>query len=259
MTEELQMRIFGGEELPTLIYLPGTHGDWTLNGGFRRKVANRVRLIEFTFPRTLEWSLEDYASNVEQKLAENNIGAGWILAESFSSQIAWAMAGRNSTDFRIQAMILAGGFVRHPVIPSVRLAKTLTERIPLWLLRMMLKGYSVYACARENNSIEIRAELKEFVERRTKDDLRAAAHRLDLIAHSDLRSIARASKVRLFYLTGLVDPIVPWPLVRPWVKKNCMGYQDERILFGSDHHVLGSAKKSSEQILRWMTHSRDQQ
>lgn len=259
MTDELKIRVSGNESLPTLIYLPGTHGDWTLNGGFRRAIGNRVRLVEFTFPRTLEWSLDDYAQNVERKLTEMNIPQGWILAESFSSQVAWAMAGKNSKSLKIEAIILAGGFVRHPILPSVRLARVLTENIPSWTLRLILKGYSIHASARENNSSEIRAELKEFVERRTKEDLRAAAHRLSLIAQNDLRPIARASAVPLFYLTGLIDPIVPWPFVKPWLEKNCAGYRACKILAGSDHHVLGAAKKSSEQILKWMLYSNDTQ
>jgi len=32
MAEELQLRIHGQASLPTLIYLPGLHGDWTLIG-----------------------------------------------------------------------------------------------------------------------------------------------------------------------------------------------------------------------------------
>ena len=37
MDEKLQLRIYGDDSLPTLIYLPGLHGDWTLIGGFRKQ------------------------------------------------------------------------------------------------------------------------------------------------------------------------------------------------------------------------------
>ena len=253
MTDELKIRVGGDESLATLIYLPGTHGDWTLNGGFRREIGNHVRLVEFTFPRTREWSLDNYADAVEQKLLENNIEQGWILAESFASQIAWAWAGRNSKQFRIEGIILAGGFVRHPIIPAVEMAKVLTRNIPPSMLKMILWLYTLYARNREGDSPEIRSALREFVERRTKVDLLAAAHRLELIAQNDLRSIARQTSVPVFYLTGLFDPIVPWPFVQPWLKNNCRNYGGWKIIGASDHHVLGAAKPSAEQILKWLT------
>jgi len=53
MAEELQLRIHGEGSLPTLIYLPGLHGDWTLIGGFRQALAGRARFVEVTYPRTL--------------------------------------------------------------------------------------------------------------------------------------------------------------------------------------------------------------
>lgn len=252
MDEEIQIRIQDGNG-PTLVYLPGTHGDWTLNTAFRRAIHGRARLVEFTFPRTLEWSLQDYASAVEKTLLENNITRGWILAESFASQVAWAWAAQNSKNFQVQGIILAGGFVRHPMIPAVHFAKFLTRHIPLPVLKLILWFYTIYARIRENDSPEIRAALKEFVHRRTKIDLLAAAHRLDLIARNDLRPVACESAVPVFYLTGLIDPIVPWPFVQHWLRRNCAGYRNWKMIFTSDHHVLGAGKKSADQISNWLS------
>ena len=251
MREQLQIRIQEGNG-PTLIYLPGTHGDWTLNTAFRREINGRACLVEFTFPRTLEWSLADHAGAVEQKLLENKIERGWVLAESFASQVAWAWVAQNSKAFQIEGIILAGGFVRHPIIPAVHFAKFLTRNMPLFLLKIILWFYTVYARAREGDSIKVRAALREFIQRRTRKDLFAAAHRLELIAQNDLRSIARNVEISVFYLTGLIDPIVPWPFVQPWLRKNCAGYRDWKIIFTSDHHVLGAVKKSVRQILQWI-------
>jgi hypothetical protein len=251
MNDELQIRIQNGNG-PALIYLPGTHGDWTLNGGFRRAIGNGVRLVEFTFPRTQTWSCENYADAIVAKLAENKITTGWILAESFASQIAWALVKQNSKLFQPLGIILAGGFVRHPIIPAVRLAKFIATTIPLWVLNPILFAYVLYARIRENNSPEIRAELSEFAERRTKEDLLAAAHRLQLIAITDCRQTAQVNQIPLFYLTGLIDPIVPWPLVHPWIRSNCSSLRDFKIVWASDHHVLGAAKKSAKQILDWI-------
>ena len=43
MDEQLQLRIKGEASLPTLVYLPGLHGDGTLIGGFLRALGGRVR------------------------------------------------------------------------------------------------------------------------------------------------------------------------------------------------------------------------
>ena len=109
MKEELQMRVHGDAGTPTLIYLPGLHGDWTLIGRFRKALKQRVRFVEVTYPRTLEWSLEDYAAGVEAALADRGINRGWVLAESFSSSVAWRLVSRKN--FRIDGLVLAGGFV----------------------------------------------------------------------------------------------------------------------------------------------------
>ena len=82
--EKLQIRIHGAAHLPTLIYLPGLHGDWTLIGDFRKHLAGKVRFVEFTYPRTLTWSLDDYAEAIEKSLAQNGITSGWLLGESCS-------------------------------------------------------------------------------------------------------------------------------------------------------------------------------
>src|SRR5437870_11774713 len=96
MSEQLQIRIHGPDSLPTLVYLPGLHGDWTLIGRFRRALNGRVRFVEITYPRTLAWSLEDYAAGGEAALAENGITRGWLLGESFSSTVVWPVAARKT-------------------------------------------------------------------------------------------------------------------------------------------------------------------
>ena len=113
MAEELQLRVHGAASLPTLIYLPGLHGDWTLAGGFLRALGGQARFVEMTYPRTLTWSLEDYAAAIETALARAGIPDGWLLGESFGSQPLWALVGRGK--FPARGVILAGGFVKHPM------------------------------------------------------------------------------------------------------------------------------------------------
>src|SRR6266581_2496895 len=138
--EHLQLRIHQGASPATLIYLPGLHGDWTLIGRFRAALRGRLRFVEITYPRTLTWSLEDYAQGVEQALAESGITRGWLLGESFSSAILWTMVKRKR--LQIEGVILAGGFVRHPSIWGVRLAERICGAISLTLLTRVLFGYA---------------------------------------------------------------------------------------------------------------------
>jgi pimeloyl-ACP methyl ester carboxylesterase len=251
MVEELQVRIHGSDSLPTLVYLPGLHGDWTLIGSFRRALGGRVRFVEITYPRTLTWSLEDYAAGVETELARHGITRGWLLAESFSSQVLWPLVGRRR--FQAEGVILAGGFVRHPMIWGVRLAEYFCGAISLGLLTRILFGYARIARLRKRNSPEAKAALDEFLARRTGLDQQAAKHRLHLLAKNDPCDIARNVNVSVYAITGLFDPIVPWVTVRRWLKKNCPALKDYQIIRRSDHNVLGNAARASaDYVLGWM-------
>jgi pimeloyl-ACP methyl ester carboxylesterase len=251
MGEEIQLRIHGDATLPTLIYLPGLHGDWTIIGGFRRALAGRVRFVEFTYPRTLDWSLDDYAAGIEAALAKNGITTGWLLGESYGSQIVWPLVARGK--FPAQGVILAGGFVKHPLRGAVRLAETLTGKIPLALIVWIIFSYAKIARYRFRHSPETLATIDEFVSRRTELDRRAAQHRLHLIATNDPRAIAMETRLPVFCLTGWLDPVVPWPLVRRWLRKNCPALREYKIIRRADHNVLGTASHASaEQVLQWM-------
>ena len=252
MTEKLEMRVYGDASLPALIYLPGLHGDWTLVGSFLHALGGRVRFVEFTYPRTLTWSLEDYAREVEAALAERGIVRGWLLGESFGSQVLWSLVARER--FQIEGLILAGGFVRHPMRWGVRLAKRLCGGIPLALVTRILFGYAKVARFRYRHAPEVLANIKEFIDRRTELDRDAAVHRLRLIAQHDPRPIARQVNLPVYALTGLVDPIVPWFWVRLWLKKNCPSLREYKIIGCADHNVLGTGSQpAAEQVLRWMT------
>src|SRR5687768_14856871 len=137
---ELQMRVHGDRGRPTLVYLPGLHGDWTLVSSFRVALGDRVQFVEFAYPRTVTWTLEEHARAVLDKLAAHDIREGWILAESFGSVVAWAVLGEltgrrragdgapyQAASFEVKGVILAGGFVRYPFSLMVRLARALNR------------------------------------------------------------------------------------------------------------------------------------
>ncbi len=251
MAEELQLRIHGEASLPTLIYLPGLHGDWTLIGGFRHAIAGKVRFVEITYPRTLTWSLDDYAAAVDNALAKNGITRGWLLGESFSSQVVWAMVARGQ--FPAQGIILAGGFVKYPLRRAVWLLEKITDRISSAVLVRIIFGYAKVARFRYRRSPQTLPSLDEFISRRTELDRRAAQHRLQLLAENDPRPIARQTKLPVFGLSGFFDPIVPWPRVRHWLRKHCPALRDYRVLKRADHNVLSTApEEAAEQVLCWI-------
>ncbi len=251
MAEELQLRIYGDASLPTLIYLPGLHGDWTLIGGFRHAIGDRARFVEITYPRTITWSLDDYAAAVETALADNGITNGWLLGESFSSQVVWAMVARGK--FKARGAILAGGFVKYPMHRAIRLAEKITAHISTRLLVWIIFGYARVARFRYRRSPQILASLDEFIARRTELDRRAAQHRLRLVAENDPRPIARQTRLPIFGLSGFFDPIVPWPRVRRWLRKHCPALRGYRVILRADHNVLSTAPKAAaKQVRCWI-------
>src|SRR6266487_1927130 len=201
MTDDLKMRVHGEALLPTLVYLPGMHGDWTLVSSFRAAIAGRVRFVEFTYSRTTTWSLDDYARGIEGMLLAKGIERGWLLGESFGSQPAWQVIKRSlnrqgaqyesrpnpspsqegsqcsdalgqfparegsgvgfsgnkvgeSVGFQPQGLVLAGGFVRHPVIWAVRMAGRVSARVPMRVVKLFCVVYARYATFRHKSAPE---------------------------------------------------------------------------------------------------------
>lgn len=254
--DQIQLRVQGDPLRPTLIYLPGLHGDWTLIGSFRRALRDRVRFVGVTYPRTLTWSIQDYAAGVENALAEGEIESGWLLGESFSSVVVWPLIERKR--FKIEGLILAGGFVEHSMRWGARLLEYVGGAVPLSLVTGILFCYAKVARYRYRHSPETRADVREFIARRSNElDRRAAVHRLQLVAESDPRAIARKVGVPVFALTGAVDPIVPWMLARRSLRKNCSVLREYKIFWRADHNVLSTAANAAaDQVVNWINQAR---
>ncbi|MBG87513.1 MAG: hypothetical protein CMO80_11520 [Verrucomicrobiales bacterium] len=247
----LQIRVHGDDNRPTLIYLPGIHGDWTLVTAFRLLVQDRVRFVEFTYPRTTSWSLEEYAAGVVKKLDEKGIRDGWLLAESFGSQLVWPMVGKGM--FKPEGIILAGGFGPHPFKLGVHLSKLLCAAIPMAGVWLALAFYKLVSRIRFRNQAESMAAVEEFVERRTYEDKCAMTHRLRLIAANQPKELASKIEAPIYHLSGLWDIVVPWGAARRWVKKHVPKYQGQKLVAAADHTVLPmTPKQSAESILGWM-------
>jgi pimeloyl-ACP methyl ester carboxylesterase len=263
--EELQTRVFGDATLPALIHLPGLHGDWTLVTGFRVALKDRVRFVEITYPRSLLWSIDDYTNAIEQTLLSQGITHGWVIGESFGSQFAWELMAGNlpgtsrsqadgdKTRFKVDGIILAAGFVKHPWKHGPGLMRWLGEKTTMKQYARELKLYACYARFRHRHSPEALGSLNEFVARRTNMDRRAMWHRLALLDQYDPRPVARQTHAPVYYLAGCVDPLVPWPLVRGWLRRNCPGYRTGRTFWLSDHNVLGcSPARAADQVVKWI-------
>jgi pimeloyl-ACP methyl ester carboxylesterase len=260
--ERLLIRVHGDASLPTLIYLPGLHGDWTLVSSFRAAVAGCVRFVEFTYPRSLTTSAADYAAWVEEALAAQGITQGWLLAESFGSQVAWALIERHlsrqsaasgirhpGSGLGLDGLILVGGFVKHPWPWGARFLRWQAAHTPARLLRVALRGYEAYAGFRHRHAPETQASIREFVERRTPLDSEAIRARLELIAANDPRPIARRTTLPVHYLAGLVDPLVPWPFVRWWLRRHCPAYRGGTTLWSADHNALATKPRLAAEFV----------
>ncbi|HTV39776.1 MAG TPA: alpha/beta hydrolase [Candidatus Sulfotelmatobacter sp.] len=252
MEEKLELRVYGDPSLRALVYLPGLHGDWTIIGGFRAAVAGRVRFVEMTYPRTLTWSLDDYAAAIEEELSKLGITHGWLLGESFGSQPMWKLIANGK--FRAQGAVLAGGFVRYPAQWFMQLLEKATGHGLSVLLVKIMFGYARFARYRYRRSPQTLATLDEFLARRRRpQDREAAEHRLQLVDGNDPRKIAMTAQIPIFGLTGILDPIVPWPATRRWLKRNCPALRDYKIVRRADHNVLSTGtKESAKWILEWM-------
>jgi pimeloyl-ACP methyl ester carboxylesterase len=57
----------------------------------------------------------------------------------------------------------------------------------------------------------------------------------------------------IFGLSGFLDPIVPWCLVRPWLRRYVPSLRAYRVIASADHNVLGTApEEAASQVLRWI-------
>ncbi len=256
MEETLEIRTHAGLRGPPLVYLPGLHGDWTLVPAFRAALAGRVPFVEITYPRTLSWTLADYAREIDAALAARGLESGWLLAESFGSQVAWAMLAQPTRRFRAEGVVFAGGFVRYWNAGLVRGTRRLLNGVSAQSLQRSLRRYAWLVRHLRYRRSPGRPDLNEFLARRTPLDKDAAAHRLTLIADADWRGVAAVTELPVFHLTGFFDPVVPWWPVRRWLRRHCPGYRGARLVFASDHNVLGwAARAAADQVVAWMAQS----
>ncbi|UPT72713.1 MAG: alpha/beta hydrolase [Elusimicrobiota bacterium] len=225
---------------PNLVYLPGIHGDWGLIGAFRRALGDRVRFVEFAYSKD-DVTLEHLAELVHAELEKAGVRSGWLLGQSFGSQVAWALIARG---FKADGVVLAGGFAKHPWPWGARLFRALLSAVPYGVINPVYKGYTVLCNAVARRGPEEAEELMAFARARGGRDWKATTWRLKLIAEGDPGPVVRGFAAPVHYLGGGIDPLVPWPLVVRGLRRDCPGYKGEVILPYADHNVLGSSPAS---------------
>lgn len=251
-----------GGALPTLIYLPGLHGDNTLTGEFRRELVGKAELLCFGYPRdsSLYWTFDDYARALDEFLGKQGAKHGWILAESFGSQVAWAWLERqhmqesgdsgSGSSWTCDGLILVGGFVSHPWPRMAALAERFLGRASDRMARALLGMYQAFSGIRHRGDPRKAEALAEFVRKRmVSGDRDHLQQRLRIMLASDWRATAKRTAIPVWYVSGFWDVIVPWGPVRRWLVRECPGYKGFRIMGGSDHGVLFS---QPEEATRWI-------
>ena len=253
---EIKLRVDGIPSNICLVYLPGVHGDWTLLTSFRDFAKEKFFLVQITYPRTLSWTMDDYGKAVADAIDRLGIKQAWVLAESFSSQVAWAWLDRihQASSFEFLGIILAGGFVRYPFPWIVRVVERFFELTPWRLWKVLFWIYVRYSTFRHRNAPASAHTVHQFIARRTKLDIAAMCRRLNLLAGYDPRSIAPKTTCPIYLLAGTIDPIVPaWPVLL-WLRKNCPAFKGHRLIWPADHNVLGTEpEKSLRQIAEWIS------
>jgi pimeloyl-ACP methyl ester carboxylesterase len=249
-----ESRFFPRSGSPVLVYLPGLHGDSTLFTSFRVQACKHVQVLEFDYPRSMTWSVEDHAEFVLQEVHRHNIESAWLLAESYGSQVAWSLAQRAlDSSFCIHGIILAGGFVRYPFPALASVAERVLQAFPFPVWEILLSAYAGYAKFRHRHAPETKAAIDEFIRRRTPEDLAAMVHRLKLIIQNDPRAIARHVDFPVYLLAGAIDPVVLTSPVLRWLRRNCPSFSDHRIIWPADHNILATEpRKALVQILQWL-------
>lgn len=244
----VRVRVHSGSG-PTLVYLPGLHGDWGLIGAFRRALGARARFVEVAYPEHPH-SLEELTMAVESALSAEGVRSGWLLMQSFGSQVGWSLLSRG---FKADGVILAGGFVRHPTPWGAAAMRPLLDGPWSAAIRPPYRALTALGNALSRRDAQSARELSEFAANRSVSAWKAAAWRLRIVAGNDPRDAARATKAPVWYLGGAVDLLVPWPWVVRWLERECPGYKGRLIIPSADHNVLGTApKESADAVLGWL-------
>lgn len=245
-------QVSGSEELPTLVYLPGVHGDWTPLARARSLLGEAARLVEVAYPRVADWTLPDFAKALENLLDLLKLDSVHLVGESFGSLVAWEFGLAHP--HRVRSLSLVGGFSQPPDSRTARWARHALSLVPTVLFET---GIDLYV-AHKNRRGETRHPgdgAPAYAAVRTTRGRRATANRMDIIHRTDFRPRLGDVAFPVRYIGGEKDRLVPVQRELATLEKylpTACDFQG-RILSAAPHMIIAShPEQTSGHLHTWV-------
>lgn len=199
----------GPAPAPTIVYVPGLQGDWTLNWQIRPLLNRSNYLVELGYPHaSARWTLNDYVARLLEVFDRLELSSAHLLAESFGSLPAQLFCLRYPE--RVNTLILAGGVSSSPGMLKDLLVQIPMRLTPEWFKTWFLTTHSDRNLARLGfppNAFRCAGE--RFPAWRSWGGREAVLNRMRLVRHADLRPQLGELRLPVFYIGGAADRIVP--------------------------------------------------
>ena len=183
---------------PTIVYLPGTHGNDAFYGSFRTRFPQRAGRC-LTYPVNSGWDLNGYTEWLKKELG--GLRSYVLLAESFGSLLAIAHGAEDPAGLR--GIVFLGGFVRSPY-----------PMLPSWIAHLVpspqnqfMSGIGASLLLEKGNRNHY--ELDEVSTALTGLSRRDLRDRLRVVLKADLRDQLSRIRAPFIALQGSDDRIVP--------------------------------------------------
>ena len=263
MLDQLQGMVHqesGERDGPPAIFLPGVHGDWTLLKRARPILADKLRLIEITYPRAGSWNLGEFSRALEDLMDVLELDSAHLIAESFGSLIGWQFGLECPS--RVRSMVLVGGFCQPPGPQRIGLAKTALSLLPSFILE---KGIDLYTSRRAFYLDFAYSDLGgmpiPYFATRSARGRRATVNRLSIIERADFRPHLNRIRFPIRYVGGANDQVVPVRREVETLKRRLpaeCGFQSH-VIPGGRHAILAShPEPSARRIVDWVVQSDSQ-
>ena len=254
--DDLRYRISGEASSPTLLYLPGVHGDWTPQAAAAPILAEHFRLIETAYPKNPAWALSEFVAAVVRLLDRLKIPSTHLAAESFGSLVGQQFALEHPE--RVQSLTIVGGFTRAPDARMIRLTRLGLERLPT---RLFEGGVDVYVALRRNRGAlhptPHQVDLP-YDAVRTEAGRRATVRRFEIIGQTDLRPRLHELQLPVRYLGGEHDLIVPTKREIATLEEllpDSAAFESHLIAKGPHMIIASHAEETVKRIVEWWTDS----
>jgi pimeloyl-ACP methyl ester carboxylesterase len=205
-------RVLG--EGPPLIVVPGVASTYrgyclTLN-----QLSTRFRTLIYDYPGDDPTDGANLATITHQNLVEDlfglidhlSLGPTFLFGLSFGSTVTLAALDREPGRFPRAA--IQGGFAHRRFSRAELLALRFGRLIPGNVSRLPMQGPLLALKNRRHFPPDTADRWPYYVAQNALTPISALAHRLDLIAHTDLRPILKEIETEILLIQGEDDPIV---------------------------------------------------